>query len=192
MGRGYVDDFGVLALRNTLAGAAQGRDQDDFGIIYTSTLNIAASGSYGFSTTSDDGSRIIIRDSAGNAVFNLNNDFHQGATTRSGTVTLVAGQTYTIEVYFWENAGASSLSGTITPPGGSAVDLATSPLLGLPPLAVGHVDGDDSLSGGDGNDTLFGNGCNDTLDGGNDQDIAYGGTGNDSLVGGAGNDSLYG
>ena len=92
MGRGYVDDFGVLALRNTLAGAAQGRDQDDFGIIYTSTLNIAAGGSYGFSTTSDDGSRIIIRDSAGNAVFNLNNDFHQGATTRSGTVKLVAGR----------------------------------------------------------------------------------------------------
>ncbi len=193
IGHGYVDDFNVLPLRNTLAGAAQGTDQDDFGIIYRSTMTISSTGVYTLGTTSDDGSRIIIRDANGVQVFNLNNDFHQGATTRSGTVTLTAGQTYTIEVQYWENAGGTVLSGNIAGPGIiSTTDLATSSLLGVPPTAPGQVDGADSLLGGAGNDTLIGGGGNDSLFGGADNDSIAGDAGNDLLDGGIGADRLLG
>ncbi len=201
IGHGYVDDFGVRALRNTLGGTAPGADRNDYGIVYSSTLGITTGGTYTFSTTSDDGSRIIIRDSGGNIVFNLNNDFHQAATTRSGSVTLTGGQTYTIEVYFWENQGADSLSATIAGPGFGATDLATSSLIGVPPTAPGHVDGNDSILGEAGDDTILGGGGNDSLFGGADndsilgesgQDLIYGGDGADRLFGGADADSIYG
>lgn len=185
-GTGYVDDFNVLALRNTLAGAAQGTNQDDFGVIYQSTLNIPTTGTYSFSLNSDDGSRIIIRDANGNVVFNLNNDepLILLVNTASGSVTLQAGQTYSIEVYYWENLGSSSLSASVTTPGSLfSTDLDTSSLIGTPPLAAGHVDG---------NDTLYGQGGHDTLTGGGGGDALYGGTETDSLAGEAGNDRLFG
>ena len=193
IGSGYVDDFNVLGIRNTSTGTAQGTDQNDFGVIYQSRLNIALTGTYTFGTTSDDGSRIIIRDSAGNQVFNLNNDFHQPATTRSGTVTLTAGQSYTIEVYYWENEGGNSLSGTIAGPGIiGTTDLSTTPLLGIPPTVPGQVDGNDSITGDAGNDTITGGGGNDLLFGGADNDSISGDAGNDSVDGGTGNDILAG
>ncbi|MFZ1661158.1 MAG: PA14 domain-containing protein, partial [Paracoccaceae bacterium] len=140
VGQGYVDDFGVTNLANNARGTTG--DPNDYGVVLKSTLNISATGTYRLATTSDDGSIIIIRDSAGN-VLNfanqtggtlpyMNNDFHQSATTRYGDVTLTAGQTYTIEVYFWENQGSDVLSATISGPGTltSPVNLATSPLVG--------------------------------------------------------------
>lgn len=191
-GTGYVDDFNVLALRNTLAGAAQGTNQDDFGVIYQSTLNITASGSYTFGVTSDDGSRIIIRDGAGNIVFNLDNDRAQSANTVSGSVTLQAGQTYSIALYYWEDSGESVLGATIAGPGFGQTDLATSPLVGTPPAAAGHVDGNDLIYGQAGSDTLSGGGGDDTLFGGTEGDRLLGETGNDLLYGESGNDTLYG
>ncbi|MFT4149733.1 MAG: Hint domain-containing protein [Paracoccaceae bacterium] len=199
-GQGYVDDFGVANLANISRGNALTADPNDFGVVFTSTLNIVTTGTYTFATTSDDGSRIVIRNSAGTVVNwttggtgYLNNDYHQTATTRSGTISLTGGQTYTIEVYYWENEGANTLSATIAGPGISGTtDLATSTLLGTPPQTSGHVDGNDSISGGDGNDTLLGNGGNDTLSGDAGADRLFGGTGNDTLYGGAGADSLDG
>lgn len=182
-GTGYVDDFNVLALRNTLAGTAQGTNQDDFGVIYQSTLNITSGGTYTFRVTSDDGSRIIIRDSGGNIVFNLDNDRQQAATTAGGSVDLQAGQTYSIELYYWENWGETAFASTIAGPGLATADLATSSLVGTPPRASGHVDGAD---------TLYGDGGNDTLTGGGGDDLIYGGTEADSLLGEAGNDRLFG
>lgn len=202
VGQGYVDDFGVGNLANISRGNALTSDPEDFGVILTSRLVIptGGTGTYTFSTTSDDGSRIVIRNAAGNVVnwqsgqSYLNNDYHQSATTRSDTITLTAGQTYTIEVYFWENEGANTLSATIRGPATSnvTVDLATTSLLGTPPTTSGHVDGNDSISGGDGNDTILGNGGNDTLNGDAGADQIYGGTGNDLIYGGADNDTLYG
>ncbi|MGL4237409.1 Hint domain-containing protein [Tabrizicola sp.] len=192
VGTGYVDDFGVRALRNTLGGAAAGSDRNDYGVIYSSTISVPTTGTYTFSTTSDDGSRIIIRDANGNIVYNLNNDFHQGATTRSSSVTLTAGQTYTIEVYYWENQGGEALSATIAGPGFGATDLATSSLIQAPPLAPGHVDGNDSILGDGGNDTIAGGGGDDRLYGGADGDSIRGDAGQDQIFGGDGADRLYG
>lgn len=191
-GTGYVDDFNVLALRNTLAGTAQGTNQDDFGVIYQSTLNISATGSYTFGATSDDGSRIIIRDSSGNIVFNLDNDREQGATTANGSVTLQGGQTYTIELYYWENLGETAFNATIAGPGFGTSDLATSGLVGTPPTAAGQVDGSDTLYGQEGRDTLSGGGGDDSVYGGTEADSLLGEGGNDRLFGDAGNDTLSG
>lgn len=192
IGRGYVDDFNVLALRNTLGGTPATQNRDDFGIIYRSGLQITTAGTYTFGTTSDDGSRIIIRGANNAVVFTLNNDFHQSVATRTGSINLPAG-TYSIEVSYWENLGQTAMSGSIAGPGivGTA-DLATSSLITTPPLAEGHVDGDDSILGGDGNDTITGGGGNDRLFGGADQDSILGEAGRDFIEGGAGRDYIDG
>lgn len=170
---------------------------DDYGVILTSTFTAGAGGSYRFTTTSDDGSTLRLIDSNGNPVSfanqtggmrdHLNNDYDQGATTRFGDANLVEGETYTIELRYWENQGREVLSATVTPPGGTVQDLATSPFIGTPPSG-----GNDTIRGGEGHDTLLGEGGNDSLYGDGGQDQIYGGTGNDSLSGGSGNDLLEG
>ncbi|MGR3250869.1 MAG: Hint domain-containing protein [Paracoccus sp. (in: a-proteobacteria)] len=199
--RGYVNDFNVGTLAGGLLNSA---DPNDFGIVYRSTLNISAGGTYRFATSSDDGSRIIIRDTAGNIVrFNnttgnggtldyLNNDFHQGATQREATIQLPQG-TYSIEVRYWENQGANVLNASIGGPGLTAPlrDLATDATIGVPP-ATAALAGDDLLDGGAGDDTLSGETGNDRLLGGDGNDSLIGGTGNDTLDGGPGNDTMDG
>lgn len=208
-GSGYVSDFNESELTNTVRGTTG--NPADFGVIYTSTLNITDAGTYRFTTQSDDGSTMQIFDSAGNPVsFDnqtggtldyLNNDFHQASTTRYGDVVLDAGETYTIQIRYWENGGGDQLSATVTGPnpGDIAEDLLTSDLIGLPPgpdysvtgTAAG-VEGNDSIDGGAGNDTIMGDGGNDTLLGGADNDSIDGGIGDDILEGGTGADTLYG
>ena len=212
-GQGYVTDFGVRNLITNARGVAPSTDANDYGVILTSTLNVTSGGSYRFTTRSDDGSTITIRDADGNALTwandtggtlpYMNNDFHQSPTTRGGSVNLQPGQTYTIEVRYWENGGGEAMSATISGPdtGNAVVDLASSPMVGTPPELAGQVDGNDSLSGdagddvlsgGGGNDVLDGGIGNDRLDGGNGADVLAGGTGNDTLIGGAGSDLLQG
>ena len=199
-GTGYTSDFDVATLANTARGTTG--DPNDFGVVLTSTLNPTTTGTYRFNLTSDDGSIMVIRDSNGNAVavYNqdgqtlsyLNNDYHQAATTRWGEVTLTAGETYTIEITYWENLGGNTLGATVTPPGGTAENLLTSSLVGTPPQADVTLAGNDTLNGGDGNDTIFGNGGNDSLLGGTGNDSLSGDAGNDTLWGGIGNDTLAG
>lgn len=203
-GSGLASSFDVNG--QVLAARGTSGDPDDFGIIYTTTITAPTTGSYTFSLTSDDGSTMRVYDAAGNLVTwsgggsYLNNDYHQGATTRSNTITLTAGQVYTFEVRFWENAGANTLSGSVTLPGGAVEDLATNSMIG----SAGSANtGNDSLSGDAGSDTIHGEAGNDTLDGGSGDDQLFGGSGNDSLLGGSGNgndllsgglgsDTLYG
>ncbi|SEM89932.1 Ca2+-binding protein, RTX toxin-related [Pseudorhodobacter antarcticus] len=209
-GSGYVTDFNEGGITNTMRGVPASTNAEDFGVIYTSTLNTTLGGTFRLTTSSDDGSTVQIFNSAGVALnFNnqtggvrnyLNNDFHQGTTTRWGDVVLNPNETYTIQIRYWENRGADTLSATISGPAtGGVQNLLTSPMLGLPPppeysvtgTPMG-VQGNDQLFGGDGNDTLYGDGGNDTLFGGNNNDLLYGGTGNDVLNGDAGADTLYG
>ncbi len=201
-GQGYVDDFRVSALANAMHGTTG--NPDDFGVVYTSTLNVGKGGSYRLTTASDDGSTIVIRDAGGRALTfenqeggklgYLNNDYHQSTTTRFGDVVLESGQTYTIEVRYWENLGENGLAATISGPdtGEKPTDLATSPMLGTPPPVEGQIDGDDTLDGGMGNDVLIGGGGDDVLIGGAGNDLLIGGTGDDRLLFGAGDDTVYG
>jgi Ca2+-binding RTX toxin-like protein len=192
-GQAFTIESGTLAGSGTSAGfdvtghgqQATGQvDPNDYGIIYTSNLIASADGVYRFATTSDDGSTIRIFDSNGDPLTFTNqigttgsfldNDFHQSATTRWGEVTLEAGQSYTIEVRYWENLGGNVLSGTVTLPGGAVQDLATSTLI----VGSDAIEGNDFLDGGAGADLLFGEGGNDTLIAGE----------NDTLIGGDGDD----
>ncbi len=194
---GYVTDFNEGGLTNTVRGTTG--NPEDFGVIYTSTINTVLGGTYRFATRSDDGSTLQIIDSTGNplnfanqtggTLNYMNNDFHQGATTRFGDVVLDPNETYTVQIRYWENRGGDVLSATVSGPdtGGATQNLLTSPMLGLPPEA-GYsvtgipfgVEGDDSIDGGAGSDTITGNGGDDTL---------IGGTGADSLTGGDGDDT---
>ncbi|MFU8777767.1 MAG: Hint domain-containing protein, partial [Roseovarius sp.] len=183
-GSGTTDTLDITPLGQAATGQ---NNPNDFGVILTSTLFSPDAGTYRFTTTSDDGSTIRILDAQGNPLnFTnqtgnngtfLDNDFHQGATTRWGDVTLEANQVYTIEVRFWENAGAQVLSGTITPPGGTATSLDASPLI----LGVETVAGSDFLDGGAGNDLVFGGGGNDTIMVGQG-DTLFGGDGDDLFI----------
>lgn len=181
---GSADSFDVSGLGQAAVGGA---DPDDFGVIYTSSLLASDAGTYRFETASDDGSTIRILDADGNPVtFTnqdgstgtfLNNDYHQGVTSRWGEVELEENTVYTIEVRMWENAGGQVLTASVTPPGGSAEELASSDLI----LGPGTTAGNDSILGGAGDDVAFGGGGNDTLIGGTGADTMYGGTGDDEI-----------
>ncbi|MEP3917467.1 hypothetical protein [Ascidiaceihabitans sp.] len=108
-----MSDFNEGGLTNSVRGTTG--NPEDFGVIYTSTLNTTAGGTYRLTTASDDGSTIQIFDSAGNPVSfanqtggtldYLNNDFDQPTTTRFGDVVLDPNETYTIQIRYWENPG---------------------------------------------------------------------------------------
>ncbi len=178
---GTTDEFDVATQGQEARGPG---DPNDFGVIYSSNLVADQDGVYRFETTSDDGSTIQIFDSQGNALtFTnqgggtaqfMNNDFHQAPATRFGDVTLEEGETYTIEVRYWENGGGNVLSGQVTRPGGSPEDLATSSLI----IGDDSIAGDDTLDGGAGADTLYGEGGDDQILVG-ENDTAYGGDGDD-------------
>jgi Ca2+-binding RTX toxin-like protein len=207
-GSGYVSDFKEGGLTNTIRGTTG--NPEDFGVIYTSTLNVATGGTYRLTTASDDGSTIQIFDSSGNPVsFNnqtggtrdyLNNDYHQATTSRWGDANLNSGETYTIQIRYWENRGGDTLSATITGPDTTGTEnLLTTDMIGLPPGpeysvtgVTAGVEGNDSIDGGAGNDTILGDGGNDTLLGGGNNDSIEGGAGNDSIDGGTGDDTVTG
>jgi beta-glucosidase len=94
---------------------------------YTGTLTAPTTGTYTFSVTSDDGSRLLVD---GHQI--IDNWRDQGGTTEKGTVTLTAGQRVSIEVDYYQDGGGSLLDLGWQPPGGpstplqQAVDLARS------------------------------------------------------------------
>jgi Ca2+-binding RTX toxin-like protein len=184
-GSGTTDGFDSATLVNAERGTTG--DQSDFAVVYTSTLVASESGTFSFSTTSDDGSTIRIFDADGNLLTWTNqdgstasymdNDYHQGATTRTGQVALEEGQQYTIEVRHWENLGAEVISGTVTSPSGTTEDLADSTMILGPDIGAG----DDVIIGGAGADTIFGGDGDDTLYVGAG-DVATGGAGDDTFI----------
>ena len=186
VGAGQTSTFDATNLVNDARGTTG--DPDDFGMIYTSQLLPDEDGTYTFSTTSDDGSTIRILDENGDpltwtqdgssATF-MDNDYLQGANTRSGEVTLEAGKVYTIEVRHWENEGAEVISGTVTSPSGTPEDLANSSMIiGPAPNAPGA----DNITGGIGDDAIFAGDGDDTVDGGAGADSVDGGAGNDTIT----------
>ncbi len=204
-GSGLATNFDVTS--HVLAARGTSGDPNDFGVIYTATFTATTAGTYTFRTSSDDGSTLRLFDASGAALIwsnqstgqtglsYLNNDFHQSVTTRQAGVTLAAGQSYTIEVRVWENAGLQVLGADVLAPGGSWQSLANNTtFIGTGTHAGNDLldggDGNDSLEGGAGNDTLLGGAGNDTLLGGDGPDTLDGGIGADVLEGGAGNDTV--
>ena len=85
---------------------------------YTGTLTPTTTGTYTFSVTSDDGSRVLIN---GQQV--IDNWRDQGGTTETGTVSLTAGQPVSVEVDYYQDGGGSLLDFGWQPPGGPATTL---------------------------------------------------------------------
>ncbi|SEG68147.1 beta-glucosidase [Actinacidiphila yanglinensis] len=85
---------------------------------YTGTLTPPSTGTYTFSVTSDDGSRLLVD---GKQV--IDNWRDQGGTTETGTVTLTAGQPVSIEVDYYQDGGGSLLDLGWQPPGGPGTAL---------------------------------------------------------------------
>ncbi len=75
---------------------------------FVGNINIKTAGTYTFYTASDDGSKLYLNtfDAAGQVV---NNDFLQGLTERSGTVSLTAGKHPIFVTYFQKGGGAALL-----------------------------------------------------------------------------------
>ncbi|MCR9282072.1 MAG: cadherin domain-containing protein [Rhodobacteraceae bacterium] len=157
---GTTDAFDL----DTIVQGARGStdNPEDFGVILTSNFTATDGGTYRFSTRSDDGSTIEIFDAYGNRLTftnqngtqtdYLDNDYHQSATTRWADVDLEPGEIYTIVVKVWENQGQEVLDATVTPPGGTSVDLFTSDFVS----AAAVIPGDDTLTGGAGDDMIDG------------------------------------
>jgi len=74
--------------------------EDLFSVRWTGQIQPLYSETYTFYTLSDDGIRLWV-----NGVQLVNDWMDQGATEKSGSITLVAGQKYDIIVEYYENAG---------------------------------------------------------------------------------------
>ena len=84
---------------------ASGVNATNWSTKWTGTLTPPSTGSYTFSLNSDDGSRLSIN---GRQV--IGNWADQGPTTKTGTVTLTAGQAVSIEVDYYQAGGGSNVS----------------------------------------------------------------------------------
>ncbi|MEO0750467.1 MAG: Hint domain-containing protein [Pseudomonadota bacterium] len=156
---------------------------DDFALKFTTDLYVDEGGTYTFTTTSDDGSKLFIN---GQEV--VDNDGEHPEETQSGTIDLPPGL-HTVEIIYFENGGGNTLSSTISGPdtGDAATDLASYPSLIDPEANTGA--GDDVIDGGTGDDLIFGEDGNDAIDGGWGADTIDGGAGNDTIFGEAGDGS---
>ena len=84
---------------------------DNFGVVFTGSIDIKSNGGYTFYTKSDDGSKLYID---GKQV--VNNDNLHGPRENSGKITLSAGR-HSIEVQFFERTGGEMLEVRYAGPG---------------------------------------------------------------------------
>src|SRR5207249_475636 len=108
-------NFGNLTLTNALTGLPNsGIASNTFSVRWLGQiLTPNSSGSYTFTTTCDDGSRLWV-----NGTLVVDSWIDQGATARSGTITLSANTLYDIMMEFYQNGVAASAILSWTPPGG--------------------------------------------------------------------------
>ena len=88
---------------------------DDFSVRWTGEVYAPATGTYTFSTVSDDGVRLWV----GSQLL-IDNWTDHGATTDNGSVVLQAGQKYPVKLEYYEAGGAATIQLRWTYPGQSA------------------------------------------------------------------------
>ena len=117
--QGHLAGSGQPALANTATtmnfGASGGSFPSpynsggaNFESYYSGKINIAAAGTYTFNTSSDDGSVLWID---GNLV--VNNNFFQGVTTRTGSLSLTTGY-HNIVVGYYQGGGGYGMNAQIS------------------------------------------------------------------------------
>ncbi|MDB5292307.1 MAG: glycoside hydrolase, partial [Phycisphaerales bacterium] len=77
--------------------------QTHFSARWTGQVQAETTGTYTFSTRSDDGVRLWV-----NGQLIVNNWTAHGVTQNSGTISLKAGQKYTIKMEYFQNLGTST------------------------------------------------------------------------------------
>ena len=103
-----IPDFSTLTPKSTAVAAAiafpEQHAQDHFALRFTGFIAAPTTGLYTFSTTTDDGSQLLIDDQ-----LIVDNGGLHGAIERTGVVGLIAG-THKIEVRYFEAWGGESLA----------------------------------------------------------------------------------
>jgi hypothetical protein len=97
------------------ASPASGVTADNFSVRWTGRVQAPTTGTYRFTTQSDDGIRLWV-----NGVQVINNWTDHGSTANtSSAITLTAGVKYTITLEYYEKGGSAVAQLKWTPPGGS-------------------------------------------------------------------------
>lgn len=99
-----TDGGGFAAPYNT-------KTRTNFQVIWRGSIIIPQTGTYTFYTASDDGSMIFI-----NGIPVVNNNYYQGVTERSGSITLTAG-VHDFALSFYQGSGGYGLTASIAGPG---------------------------------------------------------------------------
>jgi autotransporter-associated beta strand protein len=118
-------NFGNLTVTNAVTGLPNaGIATNTFSVRWLGkVLTPNSSGSYSFTTTTDDGARLWV-----NGTLVVDSWIDQGATARSGTITLAANTLYDIVMEYYQNGVAASAILSWTPPGGSLTVIPSSNL----------------------------------------------------------------
>jgi hypothetical protein len=154
---------------------ANGGNGETYAVRFTTTLNVTTGGTYTFTTTSDDGSRLFV-----DGVRIVDNDGLHSSRLRTGSTVLGPGE-HDIVIVFFENTGGDNLSATISGPDTSntPINITTADISGV--SLGGGLTNNDTLDGGDGDDALFGEEGDDVLTVGVG-DTAQGGDGADTFT----------
>ncbi len=102
---------------------------DTFSVRWSGYVRATTSGTYRFRTVSDDGVRLYLN---GNLIINRWND-HSPTTDTSADISLVAGQSYTLVLEYYENAGSATMQLSWQTPGSAsyvAIPAGPTPTLG--------------------------------------------------------------
>jgi hypothetical protein len=83
---------------------ASGVGADTFSVRWTGQVQAPTSGTYTFTTASDDGVRLWV-----NGQLLVNNWTNHAATENSGTIVLTGGQKYSIKMEYYENGAVAKL-----------------------------------------------------------------------------------
>jgi hypothetical protein len=94
---------------------AAGVAVDNFSVRWTGEVLAPASGTYAFSTVSDDGIRLWV-----NGQQLVNNWTDHAPTTNTGTIALTGGQRYSIRLEYYEHGDGAVARLSWTPPGGAS------------------------------------------------------------------------
>ena len=94
-----------------------------FSTRWTGTVQAIESGTYTFTTTSDDGAKLWVDNT-----LLVDKFVNQGTTSWSGTINLVAGQKYPIKMEYFENGGGAIAKLSWTRPGMTSTIIPTSQL----------------------------------------------------------------
>ncbi|WP_039913504.1 PA14 domain-containing protein [Cellvibrio mixtus] len=102
---------------------------DTFSVRWSGYVRATTSGTYRFRTVSDDGVRLYLN---GNLIINRWND-HSPTTDTSADISLVAGQSYSLVLEYYENAGSATMQLSWQTPGAAsyvAIPAGPTPTLG--------------------------------------------------------------